>query len=99
MLNLSLSYLQIKPEQTFLKVPGGTTAPVSDSDEDVLEDEEVETPYEYEVEEVRAVERMQEEVVERKLPQVKALYPYQRDNMKMEKGEVRLTTGKQLEKE
>ena len=58
-----------------------------DADED--EEEEVEVPYEYTEEETVETERMTDEVVERRLVQVKALYPYIGQGMKMDANEVR----------
>lgn len=59
------------------------------SDEETVE-EVVEVPHEIEVEEVREREVMQDVVETRKIPQVKAMYLYKGQGMKIEKGEVRV---------
>nr|XP_022333961.1 spectrin alpha chain, non-erythrocytic 1-like isoform X4 [Crassostrea virginica] len=59
------------------------------SDEETVE-EVVEVPHEVEVEEVREREVMQDVVETRKIPQVKAMYLYKGQGMKIEKGEVML---------
>ena len=48
----------------------------------------MEVPHEVEVEEVREREVIQDVVETRKIPQVKAMYPYKGQGMKVEKGEV-----------
>lgn len=58
-----------------------------ESDEELVE-EVVEVPHEIEAEEVREREVMQDVVETRKIPQVKAMYAYKGQGMKIEKGEV-----------
>lgn len=73
----------ISPEKTqSLGIPG------TPDDETAVEEELVDVPYEYEVEELREQDMVKEEVVERPVPQIKALYSYQGNGMEMEKGEV-----------
>lgn len=60
----------------------------SGADEDEVEEELVDVPYEYEVEEIREQDVVKEEVVERPVPQIKALFPYKGNGMEMQKGEV-----------
>ena len=57
-------------------------------DSDESEEEWVEVPYEYEVEELVEREALREEIVERQLPQVRAMYPYKGQGMKVDKNEV-----------
>jgi hypothetical protein len=52
------------------------------------EEEIVDVPYTYEVEEVHEQEVVKEETVERTVPQVRANYAYKGNGMEMEKGEV-----------
>jgi len=59
-------------------------------DGDEVQQEFVDVPYEYEVEEMQEQDVMKEEVVERSIPQIKALFPYQGNGMVAEKGEVLL---------
>jgi spectrin beta len=58
-----------------------------ESDEELVE-EVIDVPREVEVEEVREREVMQDVVETRKIPQVKAMYAYKGQGMKVEKGEV-----------
>ena len=51
--------------------------------------EQVEIPYQYEVEEVQEMPVVKEQVVEKVLHQVKAMYPYKGQGMVVDKGEVR----------
>ncbi|XP_048733527.1 spectrin alpha chain, non-erythrocytic 1-like isoform X2 [Ostrea edulis] len=60
-----------------------------ESDEELVE-EVVEVPHEIEAEEVREREVMQDVVETRKIPQVKAMYAYKGQGMKIEKGEIML---------
>ncbi|KAK3093776.1 hypothetical protein FSP39_020076, partial [Pinctada imbricata] len=60
------------------------------SDEEEYVEEVVEVPHEVEVEEIREREVIQDVVETRKIPQVKAMYPYKGQGMKVEKGEVSL---------
>lgn len=64
------------------------TIPGAGDEDNAVEEELVDVPYEYEVEEVREQEVMKEEVVERRVPQVKANFVYKGNGMEMEKGEV-----------
>ncbi|XP_061172689.1 spectrin beta chain, non-erythrocytic 5-like [Saccostrea echinata] len=59
------------------------------SDEELVE-EVIEVPHEVEVEEIREREVMQDVVETRKIPQVKAMYAYKGQGMKIEKAEVLL---------
>jgi len=70
---------------TALSVPNGNVEAIDDGDE---EDEYVDVPYTYEVEEIREQETTKEEIVERKIPRLRALYPYSGNGMEMQKGEV-----------
>jgi len=86
--------LSMTPEKTSrLTVPMAQT-PGDNEDEDEVEQEFVDVPYEYEVEEVQEQEVMKEEVVERSIPQIRALYPYSGNGMEMEKGEILLLVQK-----
>lgn len=51
-------------------------------------EEWVDVPYEYEEMETVEKEVMKEEVVERKIPQVKSMYTYNGQGIKVDKGEV-----------
>lgn len=86
-------FSQIKPESTQLKPVEDTTdaAPASDKEDDADEvvEEWVDVPYQYQVEEVQQKDSVVEEVVEKKVPQVKAMYPYSGHGMNITKGEVR----------
>ena len=54
-----------------------------------VEEEWIEVPYEYEVEEIKEQPGgFKEEVVERSVPQIKALYSYKGNGMEAVKGEV-----------
>lgn len=53
-----------------------------------MEEELIDVPYEYEVEEIREQEVMKEEVVEKRVPQIKASFAYKGNGMEMDKGEV-----------
>ena len=48
----------------------------------------VDVPYQYQVEESREREVLQDDVIEKKIPQVKAMYTYKGDGLNMEKGQV-----------
>jgi len=63
--------------------PNGNVEP-----EDDEEEEYVDVPYTYEVEEIEEQETTKDEVVERKIPQLRAMYPYKGNGMEMQKGEV-----------
>lgn len=67
-----------------LTVANGKAA--EDDEED--EEEIVDVPYTYDVEEIHEQEVVKEEVVERTLPQVRASYAYKGNGMEMDKGEV-----------
>ena len=60
----------------------------SEEEEEEFEEVFVDVPYQYQVEEVREREELQDDVVEKKIPQVKAMYPYSKDGLNMKKGEV-----------
>ena len=63
--------------------------PNEDAEEEDDEDyEQVDVPYEYEVEEVQERPVVKEELIEKAIPQVKAMYRYQGQGMAVEKGEV-----------
>lgn len=74
-------YIKISPEK-FMPHENGDK-----SDEEMVE-EVIEVPHEVEVEEMREREVMQDVVETRKIPQVKAMYTYKGQGMKVEKGEV-----------
>lgn len=74
-------YIKISPEK-FIPHENGDK-----SDEEMVE-EVIEVPHEVEVEEIREREVMQDVVETRKIPQVKAMYTYKGQGMKVEKGEV-----------
>jgi len=57
-------------------------------DDDEVGQEFVDVPYEYQVEETREQEVIQEEVVEKAIPQVKIVYAYKGNGMEADKGEV-----------
>ena len=61
---------------------------LSPSKEDEYMSEIVDVPYEVEEEQVVEKEEMREEIVEKKYPQVKAVYAYSGHGMKVAKGEV-----------
>jgi len=63
--------------------PNGNIEP-----EDNEEEEYVDVPYTYEVEEVEEQETVKDEIVERKIPRLRALYAYKGNGMEMQKGEV-----------
>ena len=75
---------QIKPEVAVTKQK------VESESEEEWAEEEVETPIEVEVVELVEREVMKDEVVEKRVPQVKALYPYKGQGLQIDKGEVRL---------
>lgn len=58
------------------------------SDEEELEEEVVEVPQEVEVDEVVAMEVMQDVIETRTVPQVKVSHAYTGQGMKVEKGDV-----------
>ena len=60
----------------------------ADGDDKDEEEEVVEVPREVEVEEIVEREMMQDVVETRKIPQVRAMYPYKGQGMAVEKGEV-----------
>jgi len=59
-----------------------------ESDEEEFVEELVDVPYEIEIEEVVEREVIQDVVETRKVPQVKAMYPYKGQGLKIDKGEV-----------
>ena len=63
--------------------------PQEEEDEEEEVEEWVEVPYQYQEEEVRQKDSFVEEIVEKKIPQVKAMYPYQGHGLDIAKGEVR----------
>jgi len=63
------------------------------SDEESYDEEVVERPHEIEVEEVREREVLQDVVETRKIPQVRAMYPYRGQGMSVDKGEVSVFKG------
>lgn len=72
----------VSPSGTLLTPNGNIEA------EDNEEEEYVDVPYTYEVEEVEEQETTKEEIVERKIPRLRALYAYKGNGMEMQKGEV-----------
>jgi len=70
---------------TTLLAPNGNVAP----DDDEEEEEYVDVPYTYEVEEIEEQETTKDEIVERVIPRLRALYAYKGNGMEMQKGEVR----------
>jgi len=64
--------------------PNGNVEPEDDEEEE----EYVDVPYTYEVEEIEEQETTKDEVVERKIPQLRAMYPYNGNGMEIQKGEV-----------
>ena len=79
--------LQITPEEAAKKMKMNESVDEADA---VAEDEEqvIEVPCEVEVEEVVEREVIKEVMEERRVPQVRALYPYKGQDMKVNKGEV-----------
>lgn len=73
--------LQISPQQ-FQLVENGTKS------EDEEDEQMMNVPHEIEVEELVEREVMQDMVETRKVPQVKSLYGYKGQGMKVDKGEV-----------
>jgi len=70
--------------------PTSLSAPNGDINDDDDENEEyVDVPYTYEVEEVEEQETTKDEIVERKIYRLRALYAYKGNGMEMQKGEVR----------
>jgi len=69
---------------TTLSVQNGNVEP-----DDEGEDEYVDVPYTYEVEEIQEQETTKDELVERKIPRLRAMYAYKGNGMEMQKGEVR----------
>jgi len=67
-----------------LLAPNGSIAP----DDEEEEEEYVDVPYTYEVEEIEEQETSKEEVVEKSIPRIRAMYPYKGNGMEMQKGEV-----------
>ena len=61
---------------------------VERDDDDKEEEEYVDVPYTYEVEEIEEQETTKDEVVERKIPWLRALYAYKGNGMEIQKGEV-----------
>ena len=80
-------FLQTTPAKS-TSLLSATNGSVGDDDEED-EEEFVDVPYTYEVEEIQEQEVMKEDVVERTLPQVRAMYNYKGNGMEMDKGEVR----------
>ena len=74
--------VQISPDK-FLPVENGETAKKEEFVEEV-----VDVPREIEVEEIVEKEVLKDVVETRKIPQVKAMYAYKGQGMKVEKGEV-----------
>lgn len=69
--------------------PEDVVQPSTAEGEAEVEEEWIEVPYEYEVEEVKVQPGgFKEEVVERSVPQIKALYSYKGNGMEAVKGEV-----------
>jgi len=66
-----------------LSAPNGNVEPEDDDEE-----EYVDVPYTYEVEEVQEKETTKDEIVERKISRLRALYAYKGNGMEMQKGEV-----------
>ena len=62
--------------------------PDDNAEEDDEDYEQVDVPYQYEVEEVQERPVVKEEVIEKAIPQVKAMYPYKGQGMAVDKGEV-----------
>ena len=90
-----LSLPQINPEDSALHSREDSTDSAAafhpeeeDSEEEAVE-EWVEVPYQYQVEETRQKDTFVEEVVEKKIPQVRAMYPYKGNGLDFAKGEVR----------
>ena len=83
----NMIYLQLKVKSGLTLTPAAAEAPDSASDSE-YEDEVVQVPYQYQVEEIQEKEVIQEQMVERKVPQVKCMYAYQGQGIKVAKGEV-----------
>jgi len=71
---------------TLLSAPNGSVEPADD--EEGSEEEYVDVPYTYEVEEVEERETTKDEVVERSIPRLRALFAYKGNGMEIQKGEV-----------
>ena len=71
---------------TLLSAPNGNVEPADD--EEGSEEEYVDVPYTYEVEEVEERETTKDEVVERSIPRLRALFAYKGNGMEIQKGEV-----------
>ena len=67
-----------------LSAPNGNI----EADDDDVEEEYVDVPYTYEVEEIEEQETTKEEIVKKEIPRLRALYPYKGNGMEMQKGEV-----------
>jgi spectrin beta len=61
---------------------------IAEEEEEEEDYEQIEVPYQYEVEEVQERPVVKEETVEKTIPQVKALYPYKGQGINIDKGEV-----------
>jgi len=70
--------------QTLLSAPNGNVEP----DDDGEEEEYVDVPYTYEAEEIEEQEMTKDEIVERSIPRLRALYAYKGNGMEIQKGEV-----------
>jgi len=66
-----------------LLAPNGNIGPEDDDEE-----EYVDVPYTYEVEEIEEQETTKDEIVERLIPRLRALYAYKGNGMEIQKGEV-----------
>jgi hypothetical protein len=71
-----------------LTVPVTAEVDVAEEEPDEYEQVEVEVPYTYQEEVIEEREEIQEQMVQRKVPQVKAMYSYQGQGMAIDKGEV-----------
>lgn len=79
--------IQVQAGKAAASLAPPTATNVADEDEED-EEEYVDVPYTYEVEEIQEQEVMKEEVVERTVPRIKALYAYKGNGMEVAKGEV-----------
>ena len=70
--------------QMLLSAPNGNIEP----DDDGEEEEYVDVPYTYEVEEIEERETTKDEIVERSIPRLRAQYAYKGNGMEIQKGEV-----------
>jgi len=67
-----------------LSAPNGNVEPDDDGDEE----EYVDVPYTYEAEEIEERETTKDEIVERSVLRLRALYAYKGNGMEIQKGEV-----------